>query len=146
MIRPYRPGDLWMVLPHIRQAELNECYALGEDPEQCLKHAIYSGETITLELNGEVAGLAGVVPCGEYWSPWSVFTEAIERNRREFFRDCKRWVSHYDVPMLNVVDEQFKAAHKWLKALGFTLGEPIPFGVNGELFMPYWKNFEGAQI
>lgn len=145
MIRPYRPGDLWIILPHIRQIELDECRALGEDPETCLKQSIYAGETITLELCGEICGLAGVVSCGEYYSPWSVFTAVIELNKREFFRESKRWISRYDVPMLNVVDERFKAAQRWLKALGFSLGEVIPFGPDAMPFIPYWKNMEGLQ-
>lgn len=144
MIRPYYPGDLWIVLPHIRKEELDEAYALGEDPAQCLQHAIYDGETVTLELNGEIAGLAGIVPCGDYYSPWSVFTSAVDSNKIQFLKDCKRWISQYDVPMLNVVDERNKTAQKWLQWLGFKLGDAIPFGVNGELFHPYWKNCAGV--
>lgn len=139
MIRPYRSGDLWLVLPYIRKEELDEAYALGEDPEACLINAIYSGETITLELNNEVAGLAGVVKCGEYWSPWSVFTSAVDSNPIQFLRDCKRWISQYDLPMVNVIDERNKVAQKWLKWMGFSMGEPFPFGVNGEPFRTYWR-------
>lgn len=144
MIRPYFPGDLWIVLPLIRQSELDEAHALGEDPEQCLKYSIYAGETVTLELGGEIAGIAGVVACGEYWSPWSVFTSEVDKHPLRFLRECKRWISRYDVPMLNVVDERNVTAQKWLKFLGFTVGDPMPFGPYNMLFRHYWKNM-GAQ-
>lgn len=139
MIRPYYPGDLYLVLPHIRQAELDEAKALGEDPLRSLQQAIYAGDTVTLELNNEVCGLAGIVPCGSVSTPWAVFTDAIEKAPLSFMRDCKRWINRYDAPMVNVVDERNKQVQKWLKALGFKLGEPFEFGVNKEPFLPYWK-------
>lgn len=141
MIRPYYPGDLYLILPHIRQSELEEAKALGEDPLRSLQDVIYEGETITLELNGEVCGLAGIVPCGKVFTPWAVFTNAIEQAPLAFMRDCRRWISRYDVPMVNVVDERNKQAQKWLKVLGFKLSEPFPFGINNEPFRAYWTGF-----
>lgn len=195
MIREYRPGDLWVVLPTIRQSELDEARALGEDPEASIKHAVYSGETVTLEIDGEIVGLAGMVPhvifnvesgstktseldyedemqigksgnasrglfttvTGkmviqdvpfsdaraykrvEILVPWSVFTTAIDKHPIRFLKECKTWISRYDMPMMNVVDERNKKTQKWLKWLGFTLSEPEPFGINGEPFRYYWR-------
>lgn len=96
---------------------------------------------MTLELDGEVSGFAGVVPCGDYFSPWAVFTDAVDRHPVQFLKDCRRWISGYDVPMLNVVDERNKVAQKWLKWLGFTLGDPVPFGPNNMLFRFYQRGF-----
>lgn len=144
MIRPYLPGDIWIILPQIRQAELDECHALGETPEASLREAIYSGDTVTLELNGEICGIAGVVHYEDYSTPWSVFTNAIERNPIQFLKECRRWLERYDMPLLNVVDERFAAAQKWLHWLGFTVGEPIVFGPHQMAFRPYWKNFKGV--
>lgn len=139
MIREYRQGDLWLVLNDIRQSELDEAKALGEDPEPSLKYAIYAGETVTLEINGKVCGLAGIVPYENVFMPWAVFTSDIEKCPITFLKECRRWIKRYNLPMYNLVDARNKTAQNWLRWLGMTLGEPIPYGVDGAIFLPYWR-------
>ena len=137
MIRPYRLGDLWAVLPSIREEEVRELLALGGTPEVSLRYGIEHGETVTLEISDKIVGLAGVIDDGDYLVPWSVFTADICQSPITFLRECKRWLSRYDRPMMNVVDARNERAKRWLQWLGFTLDEPKPIGVNGELFHVY---------
>lgn len=141
MIRPYFPGDLWAVLPGIRESELAEARALGITPELGLRHGIESGETVTVEIDGKIVGIAGVVDQGDYLVPWSVFTEDICRHPITFLRECKRWIAQFDRPMMNVIDTRNERAKSWLTWLGFELGEPEPLGVNGELFHTYRRGY-----
>lgn len=136
MIRPYALGDMWAVLADIREGETREAQALGLSPEENLRYGIDHG-AVTVEIFGKVAGIAGVVDHGDYLVPWSVFTSEICRHPIAFLRECKRWLSQYDKPMVNVIDARNDQAKRWLEWLGFTLSEPKSLGVNGELFHEY---------
>lgn len=136
MIRPYQPGDMWQVLPFIRQSELDEAFALGEDPRESIEQAVYDGETITVVINGEICGLAGMIDVGSHHVPWSVFTDTVTRFPVTFLRNCRQWISRYDVPMMNVVLDRNEQTKTWLKWLGFKLEPPIE--INGEVFRTYW--------
>lgn len=137
MIRPYYPSDLWQVLPYIRQEELDEVRALGEDPRECLETAIYSGETITVVIDGEICGIAGVMESDGFYQPWSVFTDKVAKFPITFLRDCLEWVNRYNLlPLWNVVLDRNEKTKAWLLWLGFNLGPPFDF--NGHQFRTYW--------
>lgn len=70
-------------------------------------------------------------------APWLLGTDAVERNYRLFLRQSLSWreqlLQRYDV-LRNFVDDRNEVSKRWLAWMGFTLFDPIPVGVNGEMF------------
>ena len=139
MMRPYLPGDMWQILPHIREVEIAELHAMGGTVEESLRYGIAHSDTVTLELNGKVAGLLGMINRDSYWLPWAVFTNDICDHKIAFLRATRKWVSGFGGPIMNVVDARNTKAIHWLKWMGFDIGKPEALGVNGEIFHTYRK-------
>ena len=138
-MRPYINGDEDDILDDMRQEQVNECLALGATPRDALMHAISLCEAQTLEIKGKVAGIFGVVDRGTHLEPWSVFNSRICESPITFLRECKRWVSGYDRPMLNAVIASDEVAVRWLEWMGFNIDPPTAEGHHGELFRWYWR-------
>lgn len=139
-LREAMPGDTWLMLPSVRQADIDELSALGVTPEKCLRLGLkLSTNAVTIFLHGEPAGIVGVIDYGDYRLPWAVFTTAIDRHPLPFLRGCKAWMDRVDGFLLNYVDARNTMTIRWLKWLGFTIDEPIPYGVNGEPFCRFWR-------
>lgn len=133
-LRPTLPGDCWLVLSNLRPLEVAELVALGVDSEQCVRFGLMSGNAQTGFIDGEPAGIFGVVDYGEYQVPWAVFTTAIDRHPLAFLRAARCWAKTLTGTVINYVDVRNERAVKWFRWLGFELSEPIPYGLNGELF------------
>lgn len=140
-LREAMPGDTWLMLPNVRQADIDELAAMGATPEQCLRLGIQKSErATTIFLYGEPAGIAGIIDYGEYRLPWGVFTEAIERHPIPFLRASRAWMRGVNGLLLNYVDARQEPTIRWLQWLGFAVDEPVPYGVNSELFCRFWRN------
>lgn len=139
MLRPYYPGDVWLIVNDLSQQEIDECKAVGITPIENIQFGVEHGKTFTLELGGEVAGVVGVIRGNGYDIPWSAFNSVVCKHPVEFLRLCKRWVSEQKEPLRNVVDARHTRAIRWLEWLGFTVGPAEPLGVNGELLHQYWR-------
>ena len=129
MIRPYLPGDMWLIVNDIRQEQVNECLALGSTPADAIRYGMMRGEVKTVEIAGEVAGLVGTIQEDGYVMPWSVFNSVICKHPVAFLRECKRWVNSIDQPMINAVDARDEQAIRWLKWLGFHVEHPEPMAL-----------------
>ena len=70
-------------------------------------------------------------------APWLLGTDAVERHYRLFLRQSLSWreqlSQRYDV-LRNFVDDRNEVSKRWLSWMGFTLFDPVPVGVNGEMF------------
>lgn len=70
-------------------------------------------------------------------APWLLGTDAVDRNYRLFLRQSLNWreqlSQRYSV-LRNFVDDRNEVSKRWLSWMGFTLFDPIPIGVNGEMF------------
>ena len=75
--------------------------------------------------------LAGVA------APWLLGTDAVLDHRRYFLRSSVRWrgqlFERYDV-LRNFVDDRNTVAKRWLRWMGFRFSDPMPVGINGEMF------------
>jgi hypothetical protein len=139
-LRDALPGDTWLMVPDIRQADVDELAALGVTPEQCLRFGIQLSErATTIYLHGEPAGIVGVIDYGEYRLPWACFTTAIDKYPIPFLRGAMAWMRGVDGLLMNYVDARNDATIRWLKWLGFTVDDPEPYGINGEPFHRFWK-------
>ena len=69
--------------------------------------------------------------------PWLLGTDAVETNYRQFLRRSVDWrdqlLRRYDV-LRNVVDDRNEVSKRWLRWMGFTIGDPVAVGVHGEMF------------
>lgn len=141
VVRDSMPGDTWLMLPTVRQADIDELAAMGATPEQCIRYGIQlSTQCVTVFLDGEPAGVVGVIDYEDYRLPWAVFTTAIERHPLPFLRGAKQWLKGIEGYLLNFVDARNTVTIRWLRWLGFTLdSEPVAHGVHGELFHRFWK-------
>lgn len=139
-LRDAMPGDTWLMLPTVRQADIDELRALGATPEQCLRLGLqHSARATTVFLHGEPAGVVGIIDYRDYRLPWAVFTTAIDRHPLPFLRGGRAWMRGVSGLLLNYVDARNTMTIRWLKWLGFTIDDPIPYGVNGEPFSRFWR-------
>ncbi len=140
-IRPAMPGDTWLMLPNIRQPDIDELAALGVTPEQCLRHGLQvSQEVFTIFLHGKPAGMFGIVPHPNLTTvPWAVFTTQIDAHPLPFLRASRRYIESLPDYLENWVDARNTLTIKWLTWLGFTIEEPEAVGLHGELFHRFWR-------
>lgn len=81
----------------------------------------------------------GVVAKEAMAFPWLLTTDAVCRHPMLFYRASKVIVREIReaYPMLvQAIHKDHLSALSWIRRLGFTVGEPVPFGQRGELFCP----------
>lgn len=133
-IRPTLPGDSWLILANLRQSEVDELDALGVTSEQCMRYGLMCGNSSTVFINDEPAGVFGIIDYGSYQVPWAVFTQTIDKYPIAFLRAARRWAKGLDNTTVNYVDVRNARAVKWFAWLGFAVSEPIAYGLDGEPF------------
>ncbi|UPY96264.1 MULTISPECIES: hypothetical protein [Pectobacterium] len=124
------------LLPHVRQADIDEFYAASlSTPEQVLTQGIrVSTLSWSAIFDDQVVAIFGIAPAsmlGGDGVPWLVGADMLERYQKTFLRRCRPFVSAMlDVypHLVNYVDVRNVAAKAWLHWLGFTLEEPKPIG------------------
>lgn len=145
LIRPTQPGDAEELFAHLRQADLAECQAYGRDDILAgIKTSVQRSMLCwTGFVDGQLAAIIGVAPvsvAGGIGSPWMLGTPVLDRHQRVLVRKTP----HYIARMLNAFPHLVNFVHaknttsvRWLRRLGFTLHEAVPFGARGELFHPF---------
>ena len=131
-----RPEHVEALLPFIRQADVEELWALDhKTPEAGLIQSVMSStESWTGIVDGQVICIFGVAPvsmlCGE-GMPWMVGSTLIEKYARIFLKHDKsivdKWLEMFP-HLFNYVDERNIKAKVWLKRLGFTIHKAVPKG------------------
>lgn len=98
-----------------------------------------SDEAYTALVDGEPAMMFGCQQplMSEAALVWALGTDLCTRSPRQMLEYGRQKIAElrerYPV-MHNHCDARYKAAHRWLRRLGFHVGDPKPFGQNGELF------------
>ena len=133
-IRPTLPGDSWLILANLRQPEVDELSALGVTSEQCMRYGLMCGNSSTVFINDEPAGIFGIIDYGSYQLPWACFTNVIDKYPIAFLRAARRWAEGIDRTSVNYIDIRNTRGIAWFKWLGFTVSEPVAFGINNEPF------------
>lgn len=124
-----------MLAPHMRAADRAEVLALGHGPLEALEISVRgSAEAFTWWQDGQIVGMAGVVPhtaIGPSATPWMLASDLVGRNRRYFLTESRlmvdRWLEAWP-RLANFVDNEYRAALRWMAWLGFTLRDPRPIG------------------
>lgn len=127
--------------PLVRQADRDEFMAAsGQSPEEVLADGLALSSHIWAGLlDGRVVCMFGVAPmpgADGVGVPWMVGSERLDRCASVFLRRCRRsgmirqMLDAYPV-LMNAVDCRNTRAIAWLKWLGFSFGNPIPYGAAG---------------
>lgn len=135
-IVPALPCHAELIAENVREADRRELWAAAcKTPADVMNQALdRSVLAWTGFIDGNPVCMFGVTPgaplsgCG---IPWMVGTKHLDRYATLFLRRCRPVVEEmldgYDL-LHNYVDNRNVRAIHWLKWLGFTMGEPEPYG------------------
>lgn len=127
----------------LRPADIAEMEAVGLRPGQGLwKSYRLSVLAKTALVDGEVAAMFGMSgsPLAMRGEPWLLTSPLVEKVKVSFVREGRNAVAEMLAvcPVLSgYVDASYIKAVRLLKALGFWVDTPLPFGVKGALFSKY---------
>lgn len=131
------------LLADIRPHDRQELQALnGGSEEHELRTAIANSERVrTCMCDGKVLAIFGDIRYDDAVGlPWMISTNQITRYVRPFLAECRGVVDDMrtrHLILMNMSYAENTLANRWLKWLGFTFHDAIPFGKNGELFYPF---------
>lgn len=150
-VRPSLPGDTWLLLLDLRAEEVAELAALGVTCEHCMRLGLALSDPETLFIAGDPAGMFGLMDFGAYDVLWGVFTRTIDQHPLAFLRFTRKWMQARTRPIRGYVDVRNVRAVQWFSWLGFTLSEPVTYGLKGELFRridwaPDLRHLEGEHV
>lgn len=143
-VEPATQAHAIQLADHLREEDAAEMMAShGLQPLEGLQLALHLSIVSKVILDGKrVVALLGVAPVASpegAGSIWLLGGKLVKRLPVAFTRTCaevlRQLVESFDV-LLNMVWTQNKQALRWVKALGFEVGEPVPFGVAGLPFHP----------
>lgn len=144
ILRPATPDDCAELALTMRQADRTEI-ALGgaSSAYDALMRGVVNSATPQALVNavGEVIGIGGVVQLApDLGSPWLLASDGLVAVKWPFLRECRGRLMevHAAFPRLyNTVWEGNHVHIRWLKWLGFTVGEASSHRPH---FLPFWKN------
>lgn len=140
-LRLAMPGDTWLLLPTVRQSDIDELAALGVTPEMCMRGGMeHSRRSFTLFIHGQPAAMFGCVEHATHGVPWMVICDAAVRWPIPFLRCTRRYADSLNMFLENYVDARNTHVVRWLRWLGFALDEPAPWGLHGEPFHRFWRS------
>lgn len=144
VVREATEEDARFIGARLREADRREVEALGFDPAGAVLWSFRASDVIrTGELDGEPAmifGAGGGVFGEEVGAPpfiWALGTDRCFGSPKQLVRQGRRFVSEmverYGY-LENYCDARYAQALNWLRRIGFTVGEPVPYGPFGNLF------------
>lgn len=134
------------VAEKMRQADRDECMAgCGLGPYEVLQRSIAASPLAWTVLEGtEPVAMFGVSQRALLSStgiPWFLGAEGMERAGSLLPRFSRQvvqaWLTRYD-RLENWVDARYEKSVRWLRWIGFTVEEPLPWGVAGLPFHHFW--------
>lgn len=144
-VKFYNPSldDVMALVPLIRADDRKEVERLGNTIEQALAQSFRDSDHLWLaELDGKPAciiGIGTVSYIGNVGTPWFLTTDVMETMAAKrallayspvFVAD---FLEKYD-NLVNYVDARYIRALRWLKWLGFTIGEIERSSITGHPF------------
>jgi hypothetical protein len=144
-ITPVTEQDMEDLLANIREADLEESRAATPlEPKTALRLSVnMSEEAYAGKVNGQLVCIFGVARksmLSDEGIPWLVGTDLVERYgilvAKRSRNMVRLWRNKY-TSMRNFVYVKNAISIRWLKWLGFTIHEPVPYGIKGLLFHPF---------
>lgn len=138
--------DVQFFAANMRASDRNEAIAqTGMHPSVAIGFSFGMSEYCRVgRANGVPVVLFGVARVSEEeGSPWMVATNEIKSHAITFIKMCPDYISemHSGFSLLkNYVDVRNKDAIRWLKAMGFTILEPVQHGTYNMMFHPFYMS------
>lgn len=139
-LRDATPDDAAYLAAHLRESDRLEVSANSDDIEATIRRSIAASTICSVaQLDGRPVFVIGCAPCDRpgVGVPWLLGTDEVTPHGGALTRITKSYVRQFLETwpvLLNAVDERNVVSVRWLEAIGFTIGEPIPFGRKGERF------------
>lgn len=136
-------SDIRSISECARQADIDEMLACaGESVERALELGLeLSLRAWVIEADGKpLAAVGDTLHQIGTGIPWMVTTNHIVGHRSLFLRASKAILMDMlqrHAQLFNYVDVRNKDAIRWLEWLGFTVCEPVPYGVNALPFRQF---------
>lgn len=144
-------SDICIIVPHLidaavfstrlREADHAEITALGLEPEPaldyCIRNAVWARAAFVNALPAALWGVGAETLAGQTGVVWAMTTPLIEQHKRRFMAESRCFVDFALTifPHLESwTDARYTRALRWLRWLGFTIGEPTPVAPHGNLF------------
>lgn len=143
-IIPATPDHLRELATKLRVEDEHELLAFGFTPHKALWRS-YKGSVLVKAgfIDGHLAAIWGVFGdfLGQVGQPWCMTSYEVKRISslrfaRIWSNEADEMLQHFS-ELRNVVEASYVEACRMLEISGFTLGEPKPFGKNGDLFRTF---------
>jgi len=129
----------------IRATDRRELQATsGSTPLDAITRCVEASDHVWAgEIGGQVAFIGGVSPAnlGGKRAPWLIGSHVLDLNPAVFIRYCVEKMPEVRAayPWLeNYVDARADHTIRWLKWLGFTVEDPVPYGILRRPFHRFW--------
>jgi hypothetical protein len=148
VVRSAKAEDVDVLMADIRQADWDEIYATtGNDPRWSIEDGVATSvPVLTATVDGELLCIFGISPVSiltRHGVPWLVGTNLMNSHQFVFLRENRRYMRHllelYG-SLVNYVDDRHEASKRWLRWLGFELGQPEPYGHFGLPFRRFYMD------
>lgn len=144
-VRPVRAGDIEALLASLRQADRDEVEAAAGDVEHALVDSVQCSVMLWAgEIDGELACIFGCAPLngllGLQAAPWMLGTDLLDRHPCTLMRHCRQYIEAMQARypcLMNFVDARNKRSVRWLRRMGFTIHNPVPYGLAQLPFHPF---------
>jgi len=129
----------------MRPADVRECWAAAHySPLDALKHSMYfTAHPWSGMVDGHVMAIWGVAKhsfLAKEGIPWMLTSNLVDKHTKEFLKQSKGLLETMlaeSSMLINMVDKRNKQSIRWLKWMGFEIGEAVPFGAEQLPFHPF---------
>lgn len=145
-LREATPADAAWFAPRLRPSDQAEVAAFFEDPVQGILLSIVASQITAVAVRGDDDRPVILLGCAQdgdnpaMAAPWLLATDEVARYPGALTRIGRHYVDLFSERwplLLNYVDERNTVSARWLERLGFTLGDAVCMGRNGENFRPF---------
>ncbi len=139
--------DIALLASKMRDSDRAEITASsGADVQETLRASVaISIAPVAVEIDGELAGIFGDVHVAQQPDKgvvWFIATPLWDKHplllTKEAAKIMRGWFEKYTV-LFNYVDARNTKSIRWLKVLGFTFNDAVPFGVEQRPFHYFEK-------
>lgn len=144
-VHPALPIDIHPIARNMRDADVAECLATdGRLPDDALRWSLNKSTMAwTGFVDGEpivMFGVGGSSMLSNWGVPWMLGTKRLPSVAVPFLRRNRGYIDIMlagHSRLMNYVDARNTTSIRWLRWLGFHVGEPVPYGREGLPFHPF---------
>jgi N-acetylglutamate synthase-like GNAT family acetyltransferase len=146
IVRQATVADCYALFPLLREQDRKEiALATGDHTAKVLLDSLKASEEawVAEETDGTLLGIYGVARVEGMGGVWMLATPAVYRHSKALVKDGRAWILRVmeRYPMLfNFVHAENTRSIAWLRKLGFTIGELVPFGAAQAPFHFFYQN------